>query len=235
MCRSQTSRQGSIALASRETPYAHFDCLVNLTHLQSEIYEAYYTARAARATASDLSRSLDLAKPLRSALSECKQNVKALMPLSGGEKPGTSGSVHLASCVTTIVLFRALQRPIQTGTATGASVTDSHVSAAAAIMTGSINCANEAVELLETMAQMVGPWNEFWHSWSQGNFAIVSTFLVQLKIMADADDNTKAEVADLIARWKRAIRIGAGSGGWGSSLMSMALSRLDSLLSHVAA
>jgi hypothetical protein len=40
------------------------------------------------------------------------------------------------------------------------------------------------------------------------------------------------EVTALISRWKRAIRIGAGSGGWGSSLMSMALSKLDSFLSY---
>jgi hypothetical protein len=41
-----------------------------------------------------------------------------------------------------------------------------------------------------------------------------------------------AEVSGLISRWKHAIRIGAGNGGWGHSLMSLALSRLESLLNQ---
>src|SRR6201999_1380309 len=119
------------------------------------------------------------AKPLRAALHECKQALKASVPLNGTASPGAKGSVHLAACVTSIILFRALLRPVQTPLSTG----ESPLPAAAAIMTGSINCAREAVELLETLVAMVGPWNEFWHSWSQGNFAIVSTFLVQLRVL----------------------------------------------------
>ncbi|EXJ64323.1 hypothetical protein A1O7_00659 [Cladophialophora yegresii CBS 114405] len=216
--------------------HTHFICLVETSHLLSQICSTYYTVRAAKETASDLFKSLEFAKPLRSALNECKQKLKVIMPLDGSGQPGASGSVHLAACVTSIILFRALLRPIQGGTSTGPLLRESQMSAAAAVVTGSINCAREAVELLETMVSMVGPWSEFWHSWSQGNFAIVSTFLFQLMVMlmSSSEDSTKAEVADLIARWKKAIRIGAGSGGWGSSLMSMALSRLDSLLSHAA-
>ncbi|KAJ9608215.1 hypothetical protein H2200_007203 [Cladophialophora chaetospira] len=211
------------------TNHSHFDCLATLTHLLSQIYETYFTIRASKDMSGDLFRSLEFAKPLRSALNECKQRLKVVMPLTGGGEPGASGSVILASCVTEIILFRALLRPIRSGFSTEALFKDSQMSAAAAVLTGSINCAKETVELLETMVSMVGPWTEFWHSWSQGNFAIVSTFLVQLNMMSDTDSR-KAEIADLISRWKRAIRIGAGSGGWGSSLMSMALSRLDALL-----
>ncbi|ETI28255.1 hypothetical protein G647_00704 [Cladophialophora carrionii CBS 160.54] len=216
--------------------YTHFNCLVDTSHLLSQICRTYYTVRAAKETASDLFKSLEFAKPLRSALNECKQKLKVIMPLDGSGEPGASGSVHLAACVTSIILFRALLRPTQAGISTAPLLGDSHMSAAAAVVTGSINCAREAVELLEAMVSMVGPWSEFWHSWSQGNFAIVSTFLVQLMVMlmSSSEESTKAEVADLISRWKKAIRIGAGSGGWGSSLMSMALSRLDSLLSHAA-
>ena len=215
--------------------YSHFDCLVSLTLLLSQIHDTYYTLRAAKETATDLFQSLELAKPLRSALNEGKQTLRSEIPMSANGKPGASGSVHLAGCVGSIILFRALLRPIQAGSSRKALAGDGEVSAAAAaIMTGSINCAREAVELLEHMVSMVGPWNEFWHSWSQGNFAIVSTFLVQLMLMSAGENSTKTEVMDLISRWKRAIRVGAGSGGWGSSLLSMALSRLDSLLSHAA-
>lgn len=213
----------------------HFDCLVKLTHLLSQIHETYYTIRAAKDTACDLYKSLEYAKPLRSALNECKLKIKSEIPVNTIGEPGTSGCVHLASCVASIVLFRALLRPIQLEDSATTVNGDIHrPAAAAAIMTGSINCAREAVELLEHMVSMVGPWSEFWHSWSQGNFAIISTFLVQLMRMSSNEDSTRADTAELISRWKRAIRVGAGSGGWGSSLMGMALSRLDSLLSHLS-
>ncbi|OAL21614.1 hypothetical protein AYO22_08010 [Fonsecaea multimorphosa] len=208
-----------------------FDRLVLLTHLLAQIHETYYTIRAAKQTSSDLFKSLDFARPLRSALSDCRQSLKADLPLNSGDEPGMSASVHLAACVVSIVLFRALLRPVQCGRA-GASPVESHKSAAAAVMTGSVNCARESVELLENMVSMVGPWNAFWHSWSQGNFAIVSTFLVQLLLMTGDGDGMRIEVSELISRWKRAIRVIAGSGGWGSSLMSMALGRLDSLLNQ---
>lgn len=102
-------------------------------------------------------------------------------------------------------------------------------------MTGSINSVREAVQLPENMVTVVGPWNAFWHSWSQGNFAIVSTFLVQLRYVSAAQDfqsGMNTEVSGLISRWKHATRIGAGNGGWGHSLMSLALSRLESLLNR---
>ena len=210
---------------------SHFVYLVSLTHLLSQIHEMYYTVCAAKETSSDLFKSLELAKPLRSTLNECKQVLNANVPLTAVGEPGACGSVHLACCVASIILFRALLRPIRCNFSARTSIADSQRSAASAIMTGSINCAREAVELLENLASLVGPWNEFWHSWSQGNFAIVSTFLVQLMVMSDAEHSTRSEIIDIVSRWKRAIRIGAGSGGWGSSLMSMALSRLDSLLS----
>lgn len=214
---------------------AHFDCLVNLTHLLAQIHETYYTIRAAKDTASDIYKSLEYAKPLRSALNECKQSIKSEIPVNTIGEPGTSGCVHLASCIASIILFRALLRPIQLQDSATAVNGDINLpAAAAAIMTGSINCAREAVELLEHMVSMIGPWSEFWHSWSQGNFAIISTFLVQLMRMSSNEDSTRADIGELILRWKRAIRVGAGSGGWGSSLMGMALSRLDSLLSRVS-
>jgi hypothetical protein len=237
----------------------HFYHLVNLTGLLSQIYETYYTVRATKDTATDLFKSLEFARPLRSALNDCRQRLKADLPLSSDEGSGINASVHLACAVVSIVLFRALLRPLQRSPEGSNHVNktspppDPHRSAAAlAIVTGSINSAREAVQLLEGTVSVVGPWNSFWHSWSQGNFAIISTFLVQLVLVKNIQESrsphetngnhgpeketeTAAEIADLISRWKRAIRVGAGSGGWGSSLMSMALSRLDSLLNQIPA
>ncbi|KIW78272.1 hypothetical protein Z517_08107 [Fonsecaea pedrosoi CBS 271.37] len=210
-----------------------FERLVLLTHLLAQIHGTYYTIRAAKQTSSDLFKSLEFARPLRSALSDCRQSLKADLPLnSGDETPGMSASVHLAACVVSIVLFRALLRPVQCGSTSENPIDSSYKSAASAVVTGSVNCAREAVELLETMVSLIGPWNAFWHSWSQGNFAIVSTFLVQLLLMTESGGAARAEVCELISRWKRAIRVVAGSGGWGSSLMGMALGRLDSLLNQ---
>ncbi|OQV05342.1 Fungal specific transcription factor domain-containing protein [Cladophialophora immunda] len=207
-----------------------FDRLVLLTHLLAQIHETYYTIHAAKQTSSDLFKSLEFARPLRSALGDCRQSLKAALPLNAGDEPGMSASVHLAACVVSIVLFRALLRPVQCR-GPGSPV-ESYKSAAAAVVTGSVNCARETVELLENMVSVIGPWNAFWHSWSQGNFAIVSTFLVQLLLVTEVGDGTRTEVSELISRWKRAIRVMAGSGGWGSSLMCMALARLDSLLNQ---
>jgi hypothetical protein len=214
--------------AQAEEP--HFTCLVELSHLLSQICDTYYTVRATKELGSDLFKSLELAKPLRSNLNDCKQSLKTI-PLTGSTEPGASGSVHLAGCVVSIILFRALLRPLQCSTVDTAPSGNVQQSAATAIMTGSINSAKEVVELLETMVSTVGPWSQFWHSFSQGNFTIVSSFLVQLMQMSYLMEGGDTEVTALISRWKRAIRIGAGSGGWGSSLMSMALSKLDSFLS----
>lgn len=224
--------------------FDQFYHLTQLTYLLSEIHETYYTVGATKESTADLFKSLEFARPLRSALSECRQKLKADLPLNVDEDSGVcmSLSVHLACCVVSIVLFRALLRPLSqnhqasTSSRSSSPAANNHKSAAAAIMTGSVIWAREAVELLETMVSVVGSWNAFWHSWSQGNFAIVSTFLVQLLLMSNAEEgsSTRSEIWELISRWKRAIRLGAGSGGWGNSLMSMALSRLDPLLNHAA-
>ncbi|KAI1610285.1 hypothetical protein EDD36DRAFT_321284 [Exophiala viscosa] len=214
----------------------NFYHIATISCLLSQVYETYYTVRAVKATAADLFKALELARPLRSALNECRQSLTTDLPFNVEGESGINASVHLAGSVVSIVLFRALLRPLQNRATTISHTDNSHKSAAAAVMTGSLNSAKEAVQLLESMVSAVGPWNAFWHSWSQGNFAIVSTFLVQLTLLCKLEDSPtsmKAEVSGLISRWKRAIRTGAGSGGWGSSLMSLALTRLDSLLNQI--
>lgn len=214
----------------------NFYHVTTITNLLSQIYETYYTVRAVKATAGDLFKSLELARPLRSALNECRQHLTSDIPFSADGESGSNASVHLACSVVSIVLFRALLRPVQNASAATSDPHYGHKSAAGAVMTGSLNSAKEAVQLLESMVSAIEPWNAFWHSWSQGNFAIVSTFLVQLKLVSKLGDSPSGmgcDVTELVSRWKRAIRIGAGSGGWGSALMSLGLTRLDALLSHV--
>ncbi|KAK5236378.1 hypothetical protein LTR47_002329 [Exophiala xenobiotica] len=224
---------GEIDIVTRDS--RHFYHLVDITRLLSRIHEAYYTVRAARDTSADLFKALELARPLRSDLNECRQRLNTDLPFNHGNDSGINASVHLACSVVSIVLFRALLRPVQTQGTANSILPDAENSAARAVMTGALNSAREAVQLLESMVNVVGPWNAFWHSWSQGNFAILSTFLVQLRSVSTGQNfqhGMSAEVSGLISRWKHAIRIGAGNGGWGHSLMSLALSRLESLLNQ---
>lgn len=62
---------------------------------------------------------------------------------------------------------------------------------------------------------------------SRANFAIASSFLMQLLVTSETAAES-AEINDLVARWRWAMRIGSGSTGNG--LMSLGLLRLDGLL-----
>ncbi|KAL6240478.1 hypothetical protein RBB50_012590 [Rhinocladiella similis] len=214
----------------------HFCQLVTMSRLLSQIQTTYYTVRAAKETSGNLFKSLDLARPIRAELVECHQQLNSGLSFNSGDETGVHASIHIASCAVSVTLFRALIRPIQNGDMTLSSSMDSQRSAASAVLAGSLNSAREAVRVLENMVSVVGPWNSFWHSWSQGNFAIISTFFVQLLSVSKSQDmqqDMTSEVLELVSRWKRAIRVGAGNGGWGHSLMSLALTRLDSLLNHL--
>ncbi|KAJ9620740.1 hypothetical protein H2204_012150 [Knufia peltigerae] len=214
----------------------HFCQLVTLSRLLSQIQTTYYTVRAAKDTSGNLFRSLDLARPIRAELVECHHQLNSGLSFTSGNETGVHASIHIASSVVSITLFRALIRPIQNSDLTFSSSLEGQRSAASAVLAGSLNSAREAVRILENMVSVVGPWNSFWHSWSQGNFAIISTFFVQLLSVSKSQDmqqDMTSEVLELVSRWKRAIRVGAGNGGWGHSLMSLALTRLDALLNHL--
>ncbi|KIV79210.1 hypothetical protein PV11_06781 [Exophiala sideris] len=214
----------------------NFYHIATITNLLSRIFETYYTVRTCKATGADLFKSLELARPLRSSLNDCRQRLMNDLPLNVDWELRGNASVHLACSVVSIILFQALLRPIQKDPSGTSHTQNGHISAAAAVITGSLNSAKEAVQFLESMVSAVGPWNAFWHSWSQGNFAVVSAFLVQLTLVSKleyAPTGMGSEVSELVSRWKRAIRTGIGSGGWGCSLMSLALTRLDSFLNQI--
>jgi len=64
-------------------------------------------------------------------------------------------------------------------------------------------------------------------SGSRANFAIASSFLMQLSVTSESDAES-SEINELVTRWRWAMRIGSGSTG--SGLMSLGLLRLDGLL-----
>jgi hypothetical protein len=236
---------------------AHFFHLVNLSLILADIHESYFTIRATARTSHDLSLSLDLARPLRARLTEWRHASASDCPLvtsspttqkpRGSQELNGNASLDLAYLVATVTLFRALLRPLEHGpslprTNTNAqpistnSQTPSDAGARAAIHAGALTCSREAVEFLENLVSISSMWNAFWHSWSQSNFAIVSTFLMHMLLLRrarrDQDESGKmeTEVADLVSRWRWAMRMGGGSGGWGNALMSLGLLRVDGLM-----
>lgn len=248
---------------------AHFFHLVHLSRILADIHETYFTVRAAATTCQDLFLSLELARPLRSRLTEWKQAFisDCAWEQKPSAEPNSDASLHLAFIVATMTLFRALLRPIEIHESQLSGSLGYHGRGAyGAVYTGCLNCAREAVDFLDKIVSISGPWNGFWHSWSQNNFAIASTFLIQMSLCSQAlvggsaseiaangrsqngessvehsaNEIEKAsssmlgvmanDIVDLINRWRRAIRVGGGSGGWRSSLMSLALVRIDGFM-----
>ncbi|KAK3661736.1 hypothetical protein LTR56_000227 [Elasticomyces elasticus] len=209
----------------------HFYHLASLSILCQDIHATFFTVRAQASTAHDLSQSLELARGLRSRLANWKQSYAEDRPLQAQQvresKPSGDAALTLTYIVANVLIFRALVRTIHFNAA-HSDVT--HQDAAKAIIAGALTCCRDAVEYLETVVSSGSAWNAFWPSWSQSNFAIVSSFLAQMLYLLKQRDSTchSTELTSLVQRWRQAIRLGAGSGGWGQTLMSLALLKLNS-------
>jgi len=133
-------------------------------------------------------------------------------------------SLSLAYIVATMTLFRALLRPLENLTSVEE---EDHgiVGSRLAVRAGAKECAKEVVEFLENLGK--GALDAFWHSWSRANFAIASSFLMQLLVTSETEAESN-EINNLVDRWRWAMRVGSGSTGNG--LMSLGLLRLDGLL-----
>ncbi|TVY54576.1 Transcriptional activator protein DAL81 [Lachnellula cervina] len=210
----------------------HFRLLTELTLILSDIMDSYYTLRATQRTSKDFTLSLDLARPLRSQLKAWNDSLPPALALRQPERVDSRGmarlsgnpSLSLAYIVATMTLFRALLRPLEN--LTNVEEEDHRiVGSQLAVRAGAKECAKEVVEFVENLGR--GALDAFWHSWSRANFAIASSFLMQLLVTSNNQAETN-EINDLVARWRWAMRIGSGSTGNG--LMSLGLLRLDGLL-----
>lgn len=141
---------------------SHFYHLVELSVILADILDAFFTIRAVGRTSSNLSLSLELAKPFRARLKDWKANYD-----SRPQPPQSSSSRHsanldgnaaleLAYPVATMILFRALLRPIGYP---NASWDDS---VREAVRAGARACCIEVVEFVENLKRGVG--DAFWHS-----------------------------------------------------------------------
>jgi hypothetical protein len=127
-----------------------------------------------------------------------------------------------------VTLFRALLRPLSNTS----DILVENAEPVNAVLAGAATCCRDGVQFLETIVGFSSVWNGFWHSLSQPNFAVISSFLVHFHMQQSGLNGPySAEIISLIERWRKAIRNGAGSGGWGHTLMNLALLRLNSLMS----
>ncbi|KAF7868311.1 hypothetical protein EAF04_004843 [Stromatinia cepivora] len=208
----------------------HFRLLTELTTILSDIIDSYYTLRATQRTSKDLSLSLELARPLRSRLKAWNDSLPPSMSLRQHEHLDSRGvaqlsgnpSLSLAYIIATMTLFRALLRPLENLTSVDEDAT---MGSRLAVRAGARECAKEVVEFVENLGR--GALDAFWHSWSRANFAIASSFLMQLLVTSE-NETESAEINELVTRWRWAMRTGSGSAGNG--LMSLGLLRLDGLL-----
>ncbi|KUJ08440.1 uncharacterized protein LY89DRAFT_690899 [Mollisia scopiformis] len=215
-----------------ETDSNHFRLLSELTMILSDIMDSYYSLRATQRTSKDFTLSLEIARPLRSRLKIWNDSLPPALALRQPERVDSRGmtrlsanpSLSLAYIVATMTLFRALLRPLENLTSVEE---EDHgiVGSRLAVRAGAKECAKEVVEFVENLGR--GALDAFWHSWSRANFAIASSFLMQLLVTSETEAES-AEINDLVARWRWAMRIGSGSTGNG--LMSLGLLRLDGLL-----
>lgn len=217
---------------ARTITTSNFHYLVELTIILSDIRDTFFTVRASARTHSNLSLSLDLAKPLRARLKSWKNKYDVYAAshpdVSSGatsQRLDGSASLGLAYLVATILLFRALLRPVEASSSSSPEDTPRILSGAEAVRVGAIACCKEAVDFVEGLKRNV--WDAFWYSWCRAGFATVSSLMMRLLITAEAPDEIEA-LNSLIVRWRWALRTGGGSAG--NVLMSLALLRLDRLL-----
>lgn len=175
----------------------HFECLTHLTSILDDVRKTYYTVRAESMTATDLEKSLELARPLRARLrgwqdnlpvnlrswTTAQANISTADPRQRRETWRLDGnaSLHLSYIVTHMMLFRALLRPltrIKSSCGFDASLINEKREGVSAIIKGSIFCARELVDFLEALPD--SRWNAFWHCWSRANFAMAGSFIVDL-------------------------------------------------------
>lgn len=210
-------------------PESHFFHLVELSRILADILDAFFSLRAASKTQRDFALSLEIAKPLRSRLKEWKLNFDAFvsnqrlgqLSRMTSYKLDGNASLGLAYPVATIILFRALLRPLESPSS---SALDANRMEAGreAVYLGAKACCIESVEFVEGLKRNV--WDAFWHSWSRAGFATVSSLMVRLLITTESPAE-KHELNDLIGRWRWALRTGGGNSG--NVLMTLGLLRLN--------
>lgn len=145
---------------------SHFYHLVQLSEILSDIIDSYYTIRASTTTANNFALTLELAKPLRSRLHSWKESYDVFVsssqvgPISKIRLDGNA-SLGLAYPITTMILFRALLRPLGRSEGTPEDKV-MREKGRDAVRVGAKACCVEVVQYLESVKP--GAFSAFWHS-----------------------------------------------------------------------
>lgn len=229
------TKPSSIDILAIPPECVHFRHLTTLSSIVHDIHRTFFSIRATASLSQNLTASLERARSLRGRLSNWKQQYSADCPLPSYQtpqnEPDGNASLDLAYFAANVLLFRALLRPLSNSSGDLVELSQPIY----AVLAGAVTCCRDAVQFLETIVGFSSVWNGFWHSCSQSNFAIISSFLAQFYMQhLETNGGHSTEIMSLIERWRRAIRNGAGSGGWGHTLMSLALLRLNGTMSMFA-
>lgn len=149
--------------ASYELP--HFFHLVQLTTTLADIHCTFFTIKASTAVASDFGRTSGLAKSLRSRLYSWKgsfdrfHSLQQTNPESRIKLDGNA-SLGVAYFAVTILLFRAIMRPLESSHGSMDDV-ELRESSRESVRLGAKACCAEILDYLEQVPP--GAWNAFWH------------------------------------------------------------------------
>lgn len=149
--------------ASYELP--HFAHLVQLSMILSDIKCTFFTIKASSATASDFGRTSSLAKSLQSRLYSWKASFDRfrLQQSHSESRNKLDGNVSLgiAYPAVTILLFRAIMRPLESSQGSMEDV-ELRENSRESVRLGARACCVEVAEYVEQVPP--GAWNAFWHS-----------------------------------------------------------------------
>lgn len=146
------------------TTHRHFSHLVWLTTILSDIHNTFFTIKASKATARDFGATFELAKPLRSRLYSWKESFDLFHSLQRCPEYRTkldgNASLGFAYHSLTVLLFRALMRPLESSCGTMDDV-EMREDSRESVRLGARACCADIVEYLEQIQP--GAWNAFWH------------------------------------------------------------------------
>jgi hypothetical protein len=163
----------SVESNSQQEHHLHFQALVSLTTILSEVQNEFYSVKAVAITSRNLELSLERARPLRVRLQQWRDELPNQLRIhsreslhgADNEELDANASLHLCYITTLMTLFRALLRPLESkGTISNPNRPISPYSdhPSRAVMKGGLSCAQELVNLLDVVTDT--QWNAFWHS-----------------------------------------------------------------------
>jgi hypothetical protein len=163
----------SVESNSQQEHHLHFQALVSLTTILSEVQNEFYSVKAVAITSRNLELSLERARPLRVRLQQWRDELPNQLRIhsreslhgADNEELDANASLHLCYITTLMTLFRALLRPLESkGTISNQNRPISPYSdhPSRAVMKGGLSCAQELVNLLDVVTDT--QWNAFWHS-----------------------------------------------------------------------